>query len=583
MQDGLKNKISAVSGRRLKYILMFLVLLLCFLNIHVWLLSYSDFINFWADKFNVSGSLNKIKKSFSPDNYFILRIHAIALQIILFGVLIYAFKRAAKLHALFAELIHSFNSVFHSIINSLSALSKIQKIFLCSAFTIFLIRNILLLFYLPFDIDEIWSYMAFKNKNPVFTLLWYPIPGNHILYSFLSHSALKIDNSFHYLLRVPAVLSSTLSFVVLFFLLQKLFRFRTAIAGLIIFYSFGPVIFYSIAARGYGLNILCTLILIGSIYRIIFYSDKRFVYIGIIASALGIYSIPTFIYNLASVMACWLIFILLYKKSDLRLLVQFCLATFLISYLLYMPAFIFSGYSAIFKNGWVVSKDIYEIAKSFGDHYSHAATWLISGNTFDIFIVIFAIMLGVVFTFLAKNREHAFILLISVALLTLPYLFSILQRVLIPPSILTYTCFALSVIIVYIFFMLDSVIPDLLLSRALTVILIILISLPLHLYFKKFYEKEFYHYHHANRISVFLSGQAKNYFFNHSYYPYIFEFYLARHNLLHTINLTPNADSADVITILKTGDPLLNNNPDKSFDLIYNDSKTAIYKKKNYE
>ncbi|HXA02141.1 MAG TPA: hypothetical protein VNW99_09140, partial [Cytophagaceae bacterium] len=440
MQAGLKNNKNTASGRELKYVLLFFSVLFCLLNLHLWLLSYSEFINFWAESFSVSDRLSKIRESFSPYNYFMLRIHALAFQIILCTALIYVFKKSMKSPLLSGEAMHSFSSVFHSISNRFKALSKAQKFFLCSVFAIFMTQNILLLFYLPFDIDEIWLYMAFKNKNPVFTLLWYPIPGNHILYSFLAHSILKIDSSFHYLIRIPAVLGSAVSFVALFFLLNDLFKFRIAIIGLIIFYSFSPIIYYSVAARGYSFNILCTLVLICSVYRIIFYNDRRFIYIGIIASVFGIFSIPTFIYNLASVMACWLIFILFYKKSTFRLLIQFNLAIFLLSYLLYQPTFIFSGYSAVFKNGYVVSKNIHEIAATFGSHYSEAAAWLISGHTFDIFIIISAIILGAIFVFFTRNTEHAFMLILSVVLLIFPYGFGLLQRVLVPPAVLCYTC-----------------------------------------------------------------------------------------------------------------------------------------------
>jgi hypothetical protein len=583
MQAGLKNNLNTASSRRLKFILVFSSLLLIFLNLHLWLLSYSELIDFWATIFRVSGSLNKIKESFKPHNYYLLQIHALGLQIILFCALIYSFKKPVRSFSLPGDAAHSISSVFHSIRKRLKALSKSQKFFLYSAFAIFMARNILLLFYLPFDIDEIWLYMAFKNKNPVFTLLWYPIPGNHILYSLLAHCFLKIDTGFHYLIRVPALLAGAFTFMTLFFLLHHLFRFRIAIIGLILFYSFSPVIYYSIVARGYSFNLLCTIVLINSVYRIIFYNDKRFIYIGIIASALGIFAIPTFVYNLVSVIVGWLIFIFFYKKSDFKPLIFFCLMAFLLSYLLYMPAFIFSGYSAVFNNGYVVSKTIYQIMESFGSHYSYGASWLLSGHSYDIFIIISAILLGAAFISFAKNTPHAFILLVSVIFLILPYGFSIAQRVLIPPAILTYTCFALCFILLYLFFIIDTHLHNLVFSHSLIIGLLVLTILPFHIFFKDFYEERFYRYHHANRISEILSGQAKNYFFNNTYYPYMFEFYLAKNNMLNTINLTWEADSADMITIWKKATPLHFNNSEKNYSMIYDDSTTTIYKRIKHE
>jgi hypothetical protein len=583
MPAGLKNSLNPASGQGLKYILLFLSLFLGLLSFHFRLLSYAEFINLWADFFGVANSLDKIKESFTPYNYLMLKTHTLGLEIILFAALIYLFKKSTKLPTFFGAAINSFSSIFCSIASSLRALSKAQKVLLYSIFVIFMGQNMLLLFYLPFDADEIWLYMAFKNKNPIFTLLWYPIPGNHILYSFLAQSFLQINSSIHYLIRAPAILASGLTFFALFFLLNSLFRFRLALAGLLLFYSFSPIIYYSVAARGYSFNLLCTIILISCVYRIIFYNDKRFMYLGIVASALGIFAIPTFIYNLASVLACWLIFILFYKKSSFKSLLLFWLATIPLSYLLYMPTFIFSGYSAVFKNGYVVSKNMYEIATSFVSHYSHAAAWLISGSTFDFFIILCLIILGLAFVFFTKNTKHTFILLLSIILLILPYGFSMLQRVLIPPAVLCYTCFALCFILVYIFFVLDTLIHHVLLNRLLLFSMLILICLPLHVYFRNFYEERFYRYRHAHHISEFLNGKGRNYFFNDTYYPYIFEFYLARHNALQTINLTQKSYAADVITIWKKENALKFVNSDKKYSLIYDDSTTTIYKKLHHE
>lgn len=149
--------------------------------------------------------------------------------------------------------------------------------------------------------DEWYSYRNFSSQKLSTIISFYPTSNNHVFYNVLSHFFVMLPGHLTLLMRITSVVASLIGTWYLF-KLCKTYGSETAAWMVILIYSSAyNVLLYAAQARGYGLLNLFTILSI--------YHAAQFNYSGIsgskiffvIVQALGLFTVPTFIYCLVPI------------------------------------------------------------------------------------------------------------------------------------------------------------------------------------------------------------------------------------------------------------------------------------------
>lgn len=144
--------------------------------------------------------------------------------------------------------------------------------------------------------DEWYSYRNFSSQKLSTIISFYFTSNNHVFYNVLSHFFVALPGPLQLLMRLTSLLA-TLCGTWYLFKLCKIYSTETATWLVVILYSSTyNVLLYAAQARGYGLLNFFTIL---SIYHAAQFNftvnSKRKIYF-VIVQALGLYTVPTFIY-----------------------------------------------------------------------------------------------------------------------------------------------------------------------------------------------------------------------------------------------------------------------------------------------
>ncbi|GIV63503.1 MAG: hypothetical protein KatS3mg045_0842 [Bellilinea sp.] len=211
----------------------------------------------------------------------------------------------------------------------------------------------------PMEHDEAYTFSVFAVQPLRLGLSDYHYPNNHLFHTFLVHLSYRLFGIQPWTVRLPALLAGALLAPFGYGLARRIYSPATAwLAGLTI--AVAPVLVsYSVNARGYTLLALFTLWNAGLALRL-FHQGNSFLWLLLaLSGALGIYTVPVFVYSLA-MLYFWLFLVWLSGKLDqsrrfsFPLAVLFCSGlTLLLASLFYLPVFLNSGVKAVVANQWV--------------------------------------------------------------------------------------------------------------------------------------------------------------------------------------------------------------------------------------
>ena len=211
---------------------------------------------------------------------------------------------------------------------------------------------------LPLHNDEAGSYMVFISKGLKHCLTVYSNTNNHVLYSALSTLFVKLP--IHPFVGIR--LASFLAFLGNAFLIYKISRLyretKWNFIGVLLWIgSFGGL-YYSIHARGYGLQTMFSLVALYLVISIIDKgksNDRKYWLALALSCALGFFTLPTFLFPFVSIMS--LLVIRKYQDRTLRQdgfnMVLFLGLMGLIGLVCYAPILHYSGLSNLIDNQWV--------------------------------------------------------------------------------------------------------------------------------------------------------------------------------------------------------------------------------------
>ncbi|MBF9220350.1 hypothetical protein [Hymenobacter ruricola] len=200
------------------------------------------------------------------------------------------------------------------------------------------------------EYDDAVSYELFVSKGLVATSAYYPLPNNHVLSNTVSMLFYQVSPGFWWSMRLPVLLQSTAATVLLFVGLVRRTRFRVALVAVGLFCGLQLSLYHAGVGRGYWLFILLAVVGFFSTLELGRPGGRhRAAWLGLVlAGVLGTYTVPPFLYVLASAYS-WLGLRLLRRRAwaEAGPLVVAGLGTVAGTALLYAPLMLISGGKAL--------------------------------------------------------------------------------------------------------------------------------------------------------------------------------------------------------------------------------------------
>jgi hypothetical protein len=283
-------------------------------------------------------------------------------------------------------------------------------------------------FELPITHDEASTYVNFTGRGLWYAVGYYTAPNNHILNSVLAVFTSKLPIQTTIALRIPSFLAGMASVVALWFFLRK--NTSSASIALLISGVFSVTYFitdYGVMARGYSFILLFFTV---SFYVLLKWleAENDNVYepkvIFGIASVLGFYAIPTYLY--AHVPLC-LGFLFFSIKNKTRVFSFFKINLFIVTAVLclYLPVVMISGLDSLIHNRYVERVSSLYVFQNLTEHFNGVfSQFFFNVSGLPLLIVVLAISV------LFKTRLLNKAVLISVLVLLMAPVLILIQGVL---------------------------------------------------------------------------------------------------------------------------------------------------------
>lgn len=314
------------------------------------------------------GRKQKIEHFLSPGKLQFVRFLPLFFASILSLVVWNAFRHADKILGFFKENWLVF-------VQSYTNVPIIYKLVFTMLLLLSVCTRVALMLTMPISYDEAWTYLNFTSNGILTSLVYYPAPNNHVLYSLLTNISSHLPFSTLFNLRFPSIVAFTMCSFFIFYSLSKLISFQTSLMAVTLFMFLFPSVFYGYNARGY---ILLVLFMAGCCYstiRLLQVSDsvsetRHLVFLSVCIT-LGIFTMPSFLYAAFSV-SIYLLAIAV-KQKRLHLLYKLLitgLVTVACTFTLYLPIIVVSGIDSIISNRYVLPIDRSTVLSELYTHFN---------------------------------------------------------------------------------------------------------------------------------------------------------------------------------------------------------------------
>lgn len=199
---------------------------------------------------------------------------------------------------------------------------------------------------IPAKHDETWTYIEFASKPLLVGLSTYDSTNNHLFYTLMMHVSTRLFGLYPWVIRLPAFFAGILMIPMAYQAARRLYRGSAApllTAALVVGSS--QLIEFSVNGRGYTTMILVFLLLFVLAADLFRHATRRRWVAFALASAVGLYTLPTMLYPLGLVCG-WLLLSAVMQKRGQALrsflhgfVVTLCAAA-VMTVLLYAPIFI---------------------------------------------------------------------------------------------------------------------------------------------------------------------------------------------------------------------------------------------------
>ncbi|MFK7935485.1 MAG: hypothetical protein AB8G22_18360 [Saprospiraceae bacterium] len=303
---------------------------------------YPTFTNYILEQFNQPHLRATFERILPADRFSLLQNLVWLLPIMSVVVLTFLWWKYPRYSSQFKEFSTAIKRISTAIYQQFSTLPILEKRILIFILALSTILNIWRCASYPFLYDEIWTFLYFTRQLPFISLVIYPAPNNHILFSFLTSLSHFVGCADLWSLRWLNALVYPLNILIFWLLHCRLINRKSAIWGTILFAFALPIAFYATYGRGYQLLLLFFLInlLTLSYYKVAHWRKASLV-IFTLSGIAGFYTIPTFLYAYAILGGT---FLLTYRHwNDWWQLIKISLFIAIVVVILYSPIYLIYG------------------------------------------------------------------------------------------------------------------------------------------------------------------------------------------------------------------------------------------------
>ncbi|MEI6821969.1 MAG: glycosyltransferase family 39 protein [Bacteroidota bacterium] len=332
--------------------------------------------------------------------------------------------------------------------------------------------------------DEIYTLRHFTLVPLLTTCTDYHVPNNHLFFNLINNLYLNIIGLKHlsslmnhvWIIRIIPLLYTIITVFIMYLIGGKFFNKTTAFLSVIILLTTIPFLNYAAQVRGYSLSMLLfTLILYYILSSIVTSKTYKYIIIAIF-TALLIYTIPSNIYFVGSLIIFFIFRFLYYLYQSKGKLVGSYLNLLLIISLTLGIGIALVLYKPIFKE---VFYNEYVVSHAINLHYAkYISLNVITGFISFRWILIVLFLFGMLFLFSSKNKKETklFYLLMFIFLYIFPFIISTLRGDEPPDRVFTVLMPVFSIIISYGIVLLIQNIKRLQNYTLLSIIIVFIIS-----------------------------------------------------------------------------------------------------------
>ena len=299
------------------------------------------------------------------------------------------------------------------------------------------------------EYDDAVSYELFVSKGLLATSAYYPLPNNHVFSNTIAWLFYQVNPGFWWSMRLPVLLISTGATVVWFLGLLRLAGFRVALVAVAMFSGLQLSWYHAGVGRGYWLLIAGTAALFLAMLEILRPGGRARAawLVFTVVSALGLYTVPTFAYPVASA-GSWLV-LRQARAGAWRALTTTVAGGSLLALAaasLYVPLMLVSGPGQLAGNGFVAALPLGEFLRGFPAFSWHSVSFLAGQRTLGGVLVVALLLLAARARHAARTgatpapEAQRLDRLLSPCLwfMAFPYLLAAAQRVYPPERVLLY-------------------------------------------------------------------------------------------------------------------------------------------------
>lgn len=218
----------------------------------------------------------------------------------------------------------------------------------------------------PMRYDEAYSAVVFAARPLRYALSDYHLPNNHLLNTLLMHFSLQWFGWHAWSARLPALLAGLLLIPAAYYTGRALYTAQVGLLTAALVTASGTLIEYANNGRGYSLTALFSLLLAALAAWLLRHPNNRAAWLLLgVSSALGLYSVPIFLYPFGAVYL-----FLLIEGARLRQPHAFWagwllsgIAAAALTAALYLPVIVTSGIQALTNNNWVRALPLEKFAR----------------------------------------------------------------------------------------------------------------------------------------------------------------------------------------------------------------------------
>lgn len=251
----------------------------------------------------------------------------------------------------------------------------------------------------PILYDEAYTFTQYASKPLYVGLTDYSAPNNHLFHTSLVHVAYRLLGNEPWMIRLPALVAGIFLIPAAYWTTRLIYNRHAALLTAACVACSAPLVRYSVLARGYSVLCLIFMLLLGVAARLQGGAGKKRWLLFSVLAALGFYTIPVMLYPFGMVVV-WLILSIVFdhrgEGSTLSVagLMGSLAMVGVLTFALYLPVFVMSGFQTVFANdmvspkswGLLATKLPASLGSIWGDWNKEIPYWLSGGLLFGFVI-----------------------------------------------------------------------------------------------------------------------------------------------------------------------------------------------------